>query len=204
MPRDKTKSHEKIIKAAKKEFLACGYGEASLRRIAAECGLTVSAIYKHFAGKEELFSSLVDPVIELYESVHRRMAKEYFAELEDPDLNHIWEDKGTMTMMMEFIYAHSDEFDLIITKSKGTKYESFIHSMAVMEEETTMRYMDVLKRKGVPVHDVDPDEFHLLVTAEFQALFEAVRHGFDREKAMHYARTLEQFYEPGWKRLFGY
>ena len=39
MPRDKTRSHERIIEAAKKEFLEYGYADASLRRIAANAGI---------------------------------------------------------------------------------------------------------------------------------------------------------------------
>ena len=49
MPRDKTESHKRIIEAAKKEFLEYGYGDASLRRIAADAGKQVGGLYKHFA-----------------------------------------------------------------------------------------------------------------------------------------------------------
>lgn len=34
MPRDKTQSHNRIVEAAKKEFLEYGFTDASLRRIA--------------------------------------------------------------------------------------------------------------------------------------------------------------------------
>ena len=59
MPRDKSQSHARIVEAAKKEFLQYGFAEASLRRIAAEAGIQVSGLYKHFANKEEMFASLV-------------------------------------------------------------------------------------------------------------------------------------------------
>ena len=66
MPKDKTVSHEKIISAARKEFLDRGFEDASMRRIAADAGLTVSALYKHFPGKEEMFAALVQPVIDAF------------------------------------------------------------------------------------------------------------------------------------------
>ena len=61
MPIDKTANHEKIVAAAKKEFLTCGFTDASMRHIAEEAGMSASGLYKHFASKEEMFSALVDP-----------------------------------------------------------------------------------------------------------------------------------------------
>ena len=41
-------------------------------------------------------------------------------------------------------------------------------------------------------------EVHLLVTAQVNAVFEAVKHGFSKEEALHYADTLDAFFMPGW------
>ena len=204
MIRDKTLSHEKIVKAAKEEFLKYGFEDTSMRRIAGRVGMSVSALYKHFSNKEAMFASLVDPVIRLCMEGYQRIEDESFAELEDFDAEHIWENKNTTVKMMKFIYAYLDEFRLIILKSSGTKYESFIHDIALKEEETTLRYMETLKQSGVHIHEIDKREFHLLVTGYFQAVFEALRHDFNEKEAMHYAGTLQQFYDPGWKRFFGY
>ena len=40
MPRDKTETYQKIIPAAKAEFLKKGFEQASLRNIAAEAGMS--------------------------------------------------------------------------------------------------------------------------------------------------------------------
>lgn len=204
MTRDKAFSHKKIVEAAKDEFLKYGFEDASMRRIAGCAGMSVSALYKHFSNKEDMFASLVDPVIRLCMEGYRRMEEESFAELEDLDPEHIWENKNITVKMMNFIYAYPDEFRLIILKSSGTRYESFIHDLALKEEETTLRYMEVLKQSGVPIHEIDKREFHLLVTGYFQAVFETLRHDFSEKEALHYAGTLQQFYDPGWKRFFGY
>mgnify|MGYP000895255214 FL=1 len=52
MPKDKTENHKKIIAAAQKEFIAHGFKNASLRRIASEAGMSASGLYKHFSSKE--------------------------------------------------------------------------------------------------------------------------------------------------------
>lgn len=202
MPRDKTESHIKIIEAAKKEFLEYGYNDASLRRIAANADIQVGGLYKHFANKEEMFASLVDPVISgLLDSLND-VEKIYYSELDLVDSDNLWNNQNETVRTMSYIYDHFDEFKLLICKSQGTKYESFTHDMAKLEEEATMRYMKKLKKRNIKVKDVNKKEFHLLVTASVEALFQAVEHDFSRKEAMHYAQTLEKFYLPAWKALF--
>jgi len=62
LPRDKNDSHVIILKNAKKEFLEFGFEKASMRSIAKKSGVTAGALYKHFAGKEEMFNALAEPV----------------------------------------------------------------------------------------------------------------------------------------------
>ena len=103
---------------------------------------------------------------------------------------------------MEFIYDHYDEFELIICKSKGSIYENFKHDIANLEEKVTLRYMDEIRKKGIHVKDINQKEFHLLVTACIEALFQTVTHGFSREEAVHFAGTVQNFYGPAWKEFF--
>ena len=203
MPRDKTLSHERIVEAAKKEFMEYGFTDASLRRIAAKAGIQVGGLYKHFGSKEEMFSSLVEPTIEGLMACFRVIENDYFDEIGKVAAESIWEDQVETVRFMEYIYDHFDEFKLIVCRSQGTKYERFTHDIAKLEEEVTIRYMNELKKSGFAVNDVDEKEFHLLVTASVEAILQAVIHDFTRDEAIHYAHTLENFYLPGWKSLFG-
>ena len=104
---------------------------------------------------------------------------------------------------VEFIYDYIDEFKLIVCKSAGTRFETFIHDISILKEETALRYMDVIRSKGVLLNDFDKSELHLLVTNNVNAVLETVRHDFTRDEAVHYARTLDGFYQPVWKKYFG-
>jgi AcrR family transcriptional regulator len=199
MPRDKTKSHEKIIEAAKKEFLEYGYADASLRRIAASAGIQVGGLYKHFASKDEMFEALVEPAIKDFYKLYHDIEKEYFDDTGATE----WEAKSEVTRVMECIYGHFDEFRLLILRSQGTRYEDLKHEIALLEENATLRYLDELRRRGCKVRDLDDTEFHLLSTAYIEAFFQPLIHGLDRQKAMHYAKTLEEFYQPAWKTWLG-
>ena len=204
MARDKNGHHEVIIEAARREFLTYGFADASMRRIADAAGMSASGLYKHFPSKEEMFSALVEPACQGLMSMYRQEETLEREALQDGRLTEKWESGGEAKLAMTYIYDHPDAFRLLICKSRGTRYESFLHDLAIEEEKTTTALMDMLKAQGVQINEVDPKEFHLLVTANVNALFQAVEHGFTREEAMRYADTLDRFFTKGWQELFGY
>ncbi|MCR5268694.1 MAG: TetR/AcrR family transcriptional regulator [Lachnospiraceae bacterium] len=203
MPRDKSANHEKIIQAAYDEFLSYGFQDASMRRIAGACNMSASGLYKHFPSKEEMFAALVDPVIEGFMDLYHTVEEEYFGKIDFVGTENAWQGQGEPVRTMQYIYDHIDEFRLIICKARGTKYESFPHDIAMLEEDATLRYIKELKKKGYTVKNVSRKEFHLLLTAYVEALFQAVAHDFTRKEAMHYAKTIETFYGNSWNELFG-
>jgi len=203
MIRDKELHHGNIIEAATAEFLEHGFKDASMRRIAAAAGMSASGLYKHFAGKEEMFSALVGPAYEGLLALFRREADDQERYVASGDLS-VWETGRDASLAVGYIYDHLDAFRLIICKSQGTKYESFLHDLAVLEEEMTLSFMGVLKGQGVKLNDFSEKELHLLTTANVNAVFQTVEHGFTREEAMHYADTLDRFFSRAWREFFGY
>ncbi|MCR5168202.1 MAG: TetR/AcrR family transcriptional regulator [Oscillospiraceae bacterium] len=204
MPKDKTEMHEKIIKAAAKEFLEQGFENASMRKIAAEVGLTGGALYRHFANKEEMFASLVEPAINGFMAKYREFCDQGYEVMKCGDAERLWdESESEAKWMMSFIYDHYDEFKLIICCSQGTRFESFVHDMAVIEERSTLDYFERMKQYGMAINELSQKELHLLVTANVSALFEAVIHDFSRNEALHYAETLDAFFSTGWKKILG-
>ena len=202
MARDKTISHEKIITAAREEFLTYGFQDASMRRIAGACGMSASGLYKHFPGKEEMFAALVDPVISELMSFYKQLQTEEFAQLDEPVPYAEWTD-SVILQMIEFIYDHYEEFRLIVCKSQGTRYEDFSHDIAVLEEQSTLAFIEGLKEKGIVTEPIPQKELHLLVTMNVDAILQVIVHEFTREEALHYAVTLENFFDSGWKKLLG-
>jgi len=203
MPRNKTESHAKIMEAAKAEFLEFGFMDASMRRIAGNAGITAPALYKHFPSKEDMFAALVDPAIDGYMELYHEVENDYNEELKNMDKDNLWTGQKETVRGMTYIYDHFDEFKLIICRSQGTKYESFTHRMANLEEEVTQRYMKDLAKSGIKVKKVNKKELHLLVTTNVEAMFQPVIHDFSRKEALHFAETLDTFYLPAWKVLFG-
>ncbi len=203
MARDKAGHHEQIMAAAWQEFLTYGFADASMRRIASSAGMSVSGLYKHFASKEEMFSALVEPACQGLINMYHLEADDQEQFVEAGDLSAL-EAGQDARLAIAYIYDHLDAFRLIICKSQGTKYESFLHDLAVLGEEMTLSFMDMLKKQGVKLNEFCERELHLLVTANVNAVFQTVEHGFSREEAMHYADTLDRFFSKGWREFFGY
>ena len=202
MPRDKTESHERIIAAAKAEFLEYGFENASMRRIAANADITASGLYKHFPGKEEMFAHLVQPVLDSFNTLYHQKEQE--------EQNAIGEIGAAAAFLNEdavyamgFIYDHFDEFKLLVCRSQGTRYEDYAHTLAEMEEESSLKHIEALRRRGDCVPEFDRREFHLLVSSNVEAVLQPIRHDFSREEAMHYAKTINEFFSRGWKWLCG-
>ena len=57
---------ESILAAAKRTFLAAGFGAVSMDTIAREAGVSKATVYAHFAGKEELFGAVIGRECERY------------------------------------------------------------------------------------------------------------------------------------------
>jgi TetR/AcrR family transcriptional regulator, mexJK operon transcriptional repressor len=55
-----------ILAAAKRSFLAVGFGAVSMDTIAREAGVSKATVYAHFAGKEELFGAVIERECERY------------------------------------------------------------------------------------------------------------------------------------------
>ena len=210
MPRDKTLSHEKIIRAARDEFAEYGYNKASMRRIGNRCGLTAAALYRHFDSKEDMFDALVRPALEdLKEWINEHVSRSEEAikacnELPgDKETREIW-DSTQIDMMRELIYPRMEEFSMLVNKSHGSKYENFLNDFVEYQVKMMAPQFKELGHLGLDVKDISEKELHMVTTAYCTALFEPVVHNYSIEDASRYLDAVEAFFMPGWKNLLGF
>lgn len=203
MPRDKTENHEKIIAAAYDEFLEYGFKDASMRRIAAACDMSASGLYKHFPSKEEMFAALVDPAYSELIEIYKASMNEEMDNLEDCSPQMLWENSGETQWIIRYIYKHYNAFKLLVCRSQGTRYENYVHDIALLEEQITYKYLNKLKKLGVGVKMIPKKEFHLFATMNINAIFQVVEHDFSEREAMSYAKHLDKYSVAGCKRLLG-
>lgn len=66
---DMNDTRDRILEVALELFISQGYDKVSLREIAEQVGVTKAALYYHFASKEELLKTLVEPMFAIGESL---------------------------------------------------------------------------------------------------------------------------------------
>jgi AcrR family transcriptional regulator len=202
MPKDKTASHIRVMAAARDEFMEFGFEKASMRRVGERCGLTAAGLYRHCRDKADLFDQLVAPAIERLRSWMDTHLTKYLTTVRDEG-NLKWQDSW-IDMMREVVYPHVDDYHLLLTCSSGTKYESFLHDLTQTAQERMLQYLPVLRDKGLTIREISPAALHLLLSAYVTALFEPVIHRYSLEESMKCLETIEAFFLPGWKTLFGF
>lgn len=193
-----------LADAAREEFLAYGYMNASMRRIAAAAGCTTGTLYYRFRDKGELFRYLVDDAANEFMELYKN-ANEEFSRL--PPSSQI----SCMAMyshqhldeMLGIIYRNFDAFKLIVSCGAGSGYEDYIDRLARMEEESTVAFIGTLKDAGRDVPEIRQELCHMLSNALFNGIFETVVHGFSYTQARDYVHGLERFFTAGWYELLG-
>ena len=199
-----TATLENIQQAAMEEFAEKGFLGASLRRIVKQAGVTTGAFYGYFSSKEALFASIVEPHAAAL--MGRFMeAQTAFAELpEQEQPEHMGlESSACIRWMVDYICTHREPVKLLLCKAEGTSYEHFVHNMVEVEVESTLQYMDVLRRLGREFPALDGPLCHIIASGMFNGIFEIVIHDMPREQAMRYVDQLRDFYTAGWLKLVG-
>jgi len=203
MPRDKTISHEKVNRAIREEFLEKGFEGASVRSIGERAGMTSAGLYRHYRDKAAMFDSIVEPVIsaiDLWAADHKKKAYEHVENRTgDSDLF----DETFLDLIRDIIIPHKDEFRLLLTSSKGTRYENFVNDFVLSNQAEMMEMFGYLKSKGFPIKQISEEELHILLSAYLTACFEPVIHGFRDEEIEVYLGTVRDFFLPGWRNLMG-
>lgn len=72
---------KEILKAAEKVFLENGFPKASMREIAQEAQVGLSNIYNYFKSKDDIFCTVVRPVISAFERMLHRYHGRYGADI---------------------------------------------------------------------------------------------------------------------------
>lgn len=190
---------EKIQKAALEEFLDKGFLGASLRQIVKKAGVTTGAFYGYFSSKEALFASIVEPHAAALMG-HFMKGQIAFAELpeEEQPLHMGTASQSYIHWMVDYICDHPEPVKVLLTRAEGTGYENFLHNMVEVEVDSTLRYMEVLRRLGRPVPELDRALCHIAASGMLSSIFEVVVHDMPREQALSYANRLRDFYTAGW------
>jgi len=193
---------EKVELCAKKEFLEKGY--ASLRTIAAEAGTTTGTIYSRYGGKEGLFSAIVEPVAKEFTGIFIGVQEKFHAIESDRQavsLDDYAEDG--MKQLVKYMYAHLEEFQILVKSSYGTRFQDFVEHLVELETDYTYKFMEAIGLRFKDGKPLTKNFMHIMNKALFESFFEVIRHDMSEEEAWEYIEMLEKYHSAGWNIIYG-
>ena len=195
---------ERIVDAAKREFLDKGYVDASLRTIAAEADTSTNSIYVRFGDKEGLFSAIVEPVLNEMTERFIRIQERFHLMTPEEQAERMpkYADGGT-SELIDYMYEHLEEFRLLLDASYGTRFHNFVDELVRIEVEYTYKFMEAVGYSDKFGDAVTQKLLHIVTTSRFESIFEIIRHGVSREEATEYIELLSRYHRCGFIEIFG-
>lgn len=198
-------TRERILRCGKELFLEKGFEQASLREISKMAGVTTGAFYRNFSDKEELFSELVDPLVEAVFTKYKEFEEKNFQNSGDnhENLNSKVNIEGTIEVSL-FLFENKEILELLINCSGETKYSNFIEQLTLMQDESQKKIKNRTGSKNDIVEKRASIGIHALNHARFSALIEIVLHSDSEEELIINSKLIAIFFEEGWKKIKSY
>ena len=195
-------TREKILNAAKREFLNKGFAGTNVRAVAQRAGVTTGALYNLFKNKDGIFEALVGGVFNefLHILAHNDVFEAKKLGMKTGELSAITEvSRRRFLKMVDFFYANWDAMKLLICCAKGSSYEHvFDKAIDFMENET----LQLLKLDGVKMSRRIKFFIHVMVTSHFENLKEIFYHDLTKSEAANFILDFNVYHCGGWKQYW--
>ncbi len=192
---------KKILTISKKEFLKNGYRKTSMRTIAKKSNVTLSNIYNYFKNKDEILEVILQPVLRDMEQLFNRYHDPYYITnnwTEVDDVSEIDEYKEHVN----FIINYQKEFDLLLHKCSGSKYENIKEYFIDRYTESSKNYLQLMKNKYPQVNkEISVFFLHTVAAWWIQIVSEIVSHNLSKREILQFLKEYMTFGAGGWQKL---
>ena len=146
----------------------------------------------------------MEPVLQTVSEIFSDSVEKHFELARTDELKKLWKlSEDTIQKIIEYVYSNFEVFQLLLMRSDGTKYADFLDKVVRYDVRETRKLVDELKARGIPVHDLEEDEWHMLVHSYYASIAEVVMHNYPKPAALKYAHTLAAFFSSGWQTVLG-
>ena len=189
---------DKIIDAARAEFLTHGFKEASLHKIAARAEVTTGALYTRYKNKDALFRSLLEGVFDGYSEHLSSVAGKYMDAMSNPSAEAFIEAMDYESLLyLDFLFDHKDECVLMFCRSDGSSVGEEIAAAISQKTKTTVAFFENISDKKL-----DPYVVETLMNMQLHAYRQILNSPMDKEEATECLKSIFHFMNIGWKDLY--
>ena len=201
--KNEKETRDNLLKSAKKEFLEKGFMQASLRNICKNAGVTTGALYFFFKDKEDLFASLVQqPIDQLYQLMNSHYEEESeIPSLEVHTLEDFGEDIDVAKQVIHFMYHYYDEFQLILTKSQGSRFEKSIDYFVDVSEKHYRIMADKIA-ENMGAKRLDDYMIHWIAHMQIDSFVHLLTHETSETEAVKHIEAIVYYIISGWLAMF--
>lgn len=184
----------RLLKAAKEVFLEKGFEMAQLSEICEKAGVTTGALYKRFAGKEELFCEVVSETVEAMEGYVKRIEESDLSTFSDQDLFDGFHMNPEINLKwMKYLYEHKEGFLLLIKCSSGTRYSTFHEDWSEKLTKIHYQFYEEAVRRGLATKDISVKEMNALTSATWTLFYKPFMLDFSWEEIENHAYVLRDY-----------
>lgn len=201
---DAAGTREKILTAAKDEFLEKGFEKASMRAICKKADVTTGAAYFLFKDKDDLFCQIVSPTAENIINLLKHSEERQKLVRNNTSVEKNEAVAFSVEVVKEFIHYLYSEFDvsiLLFTRANGSSMQNYTESIISTFEEWNTPLVIDLVHKNNPGLCFDEKTLHYLTSAHISVILEPIKHQIPEEDALNQAETLMRFFYAGWNEL---
>ena len=192
---------KQIINAASAEFCSKGYLDTSIRGIARRAAVSPANMYNYFRNKDELFHTVIGPLISDIEKgknyFESPRAAEEICDLDD----HI----EMITFMIKYVNKNRKLFKLLAFNSFGSDYEKYVDDLTEWYTDLIGTFLPYMA-KIMNIDEINVDRFvlHNITGIWIQFFREALMHDTPDEEFIKSAKEVMTFTFRGWEGLFKY
>lgn len=189
-----------LLDTARSEFLEKGFRQASLRHIAQKAGYTTGVIYTYFRSKDEIFATLVSPVIQAFE---KRLTEP------EPPAEQAMAETGpkswftrNLQFLIDLVETRPDEMRLLFLKAEGSSLKDYKELLIQKGTERSVAVFRTLDRSPEFRGQVLSRFFvHNLVKYVINVVVEILKQDKQVSDIQAYEREITAFLFSGWKAL---
>ena len=185
----------RLLSSAQAEFMKHGYLKAELKTICENADITTGAVYKRYKGKEDLFSAVVENVVNELSNFVKSRSDMDFSVLSDDEIYDSWVmSYESMMPLFKLLYNNRETVSLLIDKAAGTRYENFNHEYVTKVSYAYEQFYAEAYKRGLAHAEVTREEFHVLISSFWTCVCEPIIHDMSWEQIEEHCRIVCRFF----------
>lgn len=197
----KDDKYDSILHSARREFIRCGFKDASMRTIAKESQVGLSNIYNYFRNKDDIFMAVVKPA---KDSLFRFISEQHTEAYVDFNMTSVFgHQEDAIDTYILLIDTYKNELHLLLYQSQGSSMENFRDMLTDHMTQVSYNYRKLEKKHFPHASNVSNFFVHAMSSWMASIIGEIITHDLDKEKIREFFREYFRFGFAGWCELTG-